>query len=205
LILLQKSGTMRIGVVSDTHVPDRVRQLHPRLLESLTAEKVDFLFHAGDVSRARVIRELEQVAPVYCVSGNRDFLSGEKYPRRLDFLINGIEVTLTHGHIDPWHYWVDKSQNFLHHYRVDRYVNRLPAIAPTAKVIVFGHSHHAENLVREGRIFFNPGSCSVAEKPDFQLSFGIIEIHPDGRIVGKIQPLLGWGCRSGKWIEGERN
>ena len=205
MIVLQKQGGIRIGVVSDTHVPDRVRQLHPDLLKSLTAEKVDVLFHAGDLSRARVIHELEQVAPVYCVSGNRDFLSGKRFPRRLDFRINGIEVILTHGHIDPWHYWVDKGQNLLHQYRVDRYIKRLPAIAPTAKVYIFGHSHHAENFEREGRIFFNPGSCSVAEKPDFQLTFGIMEIHSDGQINSRILPLTGWVRCSGRWIEGEPN
>ena len=55
---------MKIGVVSDTHVPDRAVALHPALLSELRRNKVDLILHAGDISTAGVLQELETIAPV---------------------------------------------------------------------------------------------------------------------------------------------
>ena len=56
---------MRIGILSDTHVPEAPR-LFPEILEALAG--VDLILHAGDLVVARVLDELERIAPVCVVA-----------------------------------------------------------------------------------------------------------------------------------------
>lgn len=204
MIELHADRSIVIGVVADTHVPDWVNALHPDLPQELTIRKVDYIFHAGDCSTARVLDKLRVIAPVYAVAGNRDWFQPD-LPRHRLFRINGVEVLLTHGQVNPWHYWVDKAKNLLDGYEFERYAKRLPRISPAAGVYIYGHSHHTENRGVDGKLFFNPGSCSVAEKPDFRLSFGIIHFHPDGRFSGEIIALQGAMVRFGRWYLGDRS
>lgn len=185
----QSSEVITAAVLADTHIPDRVKLLHPGLLPALQSLHPDYIFHAGDISRQRVLDELRELAPVFAVRGNRDFLVSRSLPVSQELGFNGIKVYLTHGHLNPYHYWRDKLENLLYGYRFDRYYRRLLSAAPGADVFLFGHSHHAENRVQDARLFFNPGSCSVAEKPDYLLSFGIIHFHPDGEVKGEIIAL----------------
>ena len=61
---------MRIGVVADTHIPDRTRELPAEIFDHLHG--VDMILHAGDVSRQIVLDRLATIAPVIAVQGNRD-------------------------------------------------------------------------------------------------------------------------------------
>lgn len=202
-IELRSEQTITVGVVGDTHVPDRVNRLHPELITALRECKVDTIFHTGDISNPRILDELQRVAPVYAVSGNRDILSRRTLLCTRFFLINGVKTVLTHGHINTFHYFHDKVDNFLNGYNVERYLRRLIPVAPEAEVYVFGHSHHAESRVIAGKLYFNPGSSSIAEKPDFKLSFGIIRFCPAGTVSGEIIELKGAVVRLGKWVPGE--
>ncbi len=183
---IRSGETITIVVVADTHIPDRVKHLHQGLVPALRLKKPDYIFHAGDISHQRVLDELTEVAPVFAVKGNRDILFSTLLPARREFYINGVRVCLTHGHINPYHYWRDKFDNLIQGYHFYRYYRRLLSNAPGADVYLFGHSHHAENQVCAGKLFFNPGSCSVAEKPDFRLTFGIIRFYPDAEVKGEI-------------------
>ena len=192
-----------MGVVADTHIPDRVNALHPALLAELKANQVDYIFHAGDISVPRVLDELATVAPVYAVAGNRDILYRQHLPLHQRFVINGSRVLLTHGHIDPFHYWFDKFQYVLQSYRMERYVKRLEKLAVDADVCIFGHTHRAENREVRGRLYHNPGSASIAIRPEISISFGIIKFQPGGTAAGAIVQLTGSKVRFGKWETGE--
>ena len=76
-----------LGVLADTHIPDRVNQLNPRVLEIFQQAEVNAILHAGDVSVPRVLEELGQVAPVHAVRGkSRYFLSqAAPHANRIDF------------------------------------------------------------------------------------------------------------------------
>ena len=69
--------TMLIGLISDTHIPDRRVKLPEKVLE--TFENVDLILHAGDITSQRVIDELEKSGPVIAVKGNRDRVVGKMY------------------------------------------------------------------------------------------------------------------------------
>ena len=186
---IRSKETITVAVIADTHIPDRVKRLHPGVCAAMQSINPDTIFHAGDISHPRVLEELRRFAPVFAVRGNRDFLLSKSLPISREFILNGVKVNLTHGHLDAYHYWKDKVENLLSGYQLERYGKRLLHAAPDADVVIFGHSHHAENRNRDGKIFFNPGSCSVAEKPDMMLSFGILRIHANGEVRGEIVAL----------------
>lgn len=191
--------TIRIGVVSDTHIPDRVNELHPDLISGLREHRVELILHAGDLSTWRVVEQLEQIAPVKAVSGNRDFLLGNKLNRMERFTINGVQIVLTHGHLNFLTYWYDKMQYMVGGYKIGRYLQRLSSAFPTDRVIVFGHSHHAENRWYNGQLFFNPGSASTGDFWERKTSYGILEIDPQGEIRSWILPLDSAQLVHGRW------
>jgi uncharacterized protein len=61
---------MRIGVLSDTHIPLRARILPPVLFELFAG--VNLILHAGDLIDEQVIKDLSAIAPVEAVAGNLD-------------------------------------------------------------------------------------------------------------------------------------
>ena len=75
---------MRIGLISDTHIPQAGRDpstglrtgLWPQVYEALRG--VDLIMHAGDLLVPEVIDWLERLAPVMAVSGNGDYGGWER-------------------------------------------------------------------------------------------------------------------------------
>jgi uncharacterized protein len=179
-------NSFKIGVISDTHVPDRSLDIPEQVINSLKTEKVDLILLGGDISVPRVITLLETLAPVKAVRGNRDFLLLGKVPMLQQFEVFGVKFALMHGHMNFFVYWLDKFQYVFHGYNKERYIRRLPKAAPDAKVIVFGHTHHAENFWFENRLYFNPGSTSYGDITTRQRTWGIIEVYEDGQVNGTI-------------------
>ena len=90
---------MRIlGVIADTHIPDRSKALHTAVLPAFEEAGVEAILHAGDVSTPRVIEELEAVAPVVAVLGNRDWLALRHLPLTRVLEYDGLQIGMTHGH-----------------------------------------------------------------------------------------------------------
>ncbi len=65
---------LRIGLVSDTHIPEAGRELPPQIYEAFA--KVDLILHAGDMHIIEVLDWLESLAPVVAARGNGDGSSG---------------------------------------------------------------------------------------------------------------------------------
>lgn len=189
-----------LGVVADTHVPDRVNALHPGLLSALKSAGVEQILHAGDACIRQVIEELESVAPVTVVRGNRDWMLSPLPPWRVTLELNGVRVAMAHGQGSFFTYWLDKFFFVFQGYRFERYQRVVATAAPEADVYVFGHTHRAENRMDGGRLFFNPGSASFGFiEGSRHPSFGLLTILPDGRVQGEICPLNGWRVVQGRW------
>ena len=58
----------RIGVLSDTHVPQRGARLPDAMLRHF--ENIELILHAGDLSTLAVLDQLSAYAPVEAVQGN---------------------------------------------------------------------------------------------------------------------------------------
>lgn len=61
---------MLIGVISDTHIPERADALPNTVVE--TFKDVDYIWHAGDLVSTEVKDQLNRIAPTKCVQGNMD-------------------------------------------------------------------------------------------------------------------------------------
>ncbi len=173
------SGLVRLGVVADTHIPDRLRALPPRLFDVLRG--VDLILHSGDICHPRVLTELGALAPVVAVRGNRDVLYRAHWTLPLDRIveIGGVRIGLTHGHGGLWGYVAEK----LLYYTVGFRLERLNAAVRTrfnftgVQVIVFGHSHFPVNACRDGVLMFNPGSVGPEYKTPLGATVGILTIR----------------------------
>ncbi|MEA4910167.1 MAG: YfcE family phosphodiesterase [Anaerolineaceae bacterium] len=183
---------IRIGVVSDTHIPDRIKGLHPALLPALRARQVDLILHAGDISTPRVLAELEQVAPVLAVRGNRDFAFWGKLPLVQTVEVGSVQIAMMHGHGNWKNYLWDKWQYVREGYRLERYHPLLLGTVPDARVIIFGHTHRPVMTWQAGRMLFNPGSASKILRA-FDPTFGIIRVRHGHIIEGEIVDLQGDG------------
>ena len=61
-------ASLTAGLLSDTHIPHRMKQLPDVVFDIL--DGVDVILHAGDVDRPGALEPLRQIAPVYAVRGN---------------------------------------------------------------------------------------------------------------------------------------
>lgn len=185
------TAPLRVGVVADTHVPERIQTISPALLEALSAARVDQIFHAGDICTPRVLAELSSVAPVAAVRGNRDLVFDESLPavRRLE--IGGTRVALLHGSGTFWQYLADQFAYIFQGYRLERYLRNMEQAVGDAQVVIFGHTHRPVNETQDGRLYFNPGSASFPPPEGGNPSYGILTFNGSGGVHGEIIQLTG--------------
>ena len=123
--------TIRFGMISDTH-----GLLRPEAVAALAG--VDRIVHAGDVGLSKVLEELCRIAPVDAV---RDNVDGGVWART----IPGDRII----RLGPLGLYVIHELDAM---------ERNPNEEGFAAVI-FGHSHKPGNDMRDGVLFFNPGSA----------------------------------------------
>ena len=122
---------MLIGVISDTH-----GLLRPEALAALRG--VEHILHAGDVGDIAILDALREIAPVTAIRGNVDVSGACAELPATDVIELGDKLF------------------YLVHSVHDLDIN--PAAAGVA-MVVSGHSHKASVQVRDGVIYFNPGSA----------------------------------------------
>lgn len=159
---------IKIGVISDTHIPKQAEQLPKELLDELA--KFDFIIHAGDIEDLKTLKALQKINRVIAVSGNMD-------PKEVKDQLKQKEIiNVDHHKIGVIHGWGDPhkiAQTVLAEFKKDG-----------VQCIVFGHSHQAFNEVIDGVLMFNPGSPTDTNYAHFK-SYGVIETNPDG-VKGQI-------------------
>ncbi len=172
---------VRVGVVADSHIPDRMRDLPPAALEALAG--VDAILHAGDVCVQRVLDALADVAPVYAVRGNRDLILRLPLDRELTF--EGVRLGLTHGHGGWRRYTGEKVLAAVVGYYHTRFLRQVRARFGGVQAIVFGHSHRPVNFVMNGVLMFNPGSLGPEYRKPHGPAVGLLTID-QGTVQGEI-------------------
>jgi putative phosphoesterase len=176
-----------LGVLADTHIPDRVPQLNPYVFEIFQQAKVKAILHAGDVSVPNVLEELRQVAPVYAVRGNRDVFYLRSLPMQIELNIDGVSIGMAHGHGTFTRYMIDKIHRATQGRLVERYLARMLQAFPNADVIVFGHLHVPCNFRLDEKLLFNPGTTSYPWPRGDPATIGLLHINeakePRGEII----------------------
>src|SRR5580765_5935800 len=89
----------RIGVLSDTHCPEFMDRLPPRLFEALRG--VEMILHAGDITAEATLTELRTVAPVEAVRGDHDRSLPDLPPSR-ELIVEGKRIVIVHGNRARW-------------------------------------------------------------------------------------------------------
>ncbi len=180
---------MKIGVLSDTHIPTLLPALPPRVLEVF--DGIDIILHVGDVGDLSVLQQLEPIAQTFAVMGDQDPPEVKKYlqeKQRLEF--SNRAVGLVHGHRSL------TSAGFLRRmiYRFNREKQRQDLYSAVARefndvdAIIFGHTHEPYIKMHGAVLLFNPGSVARPANPNSRGTVGILEITPFA-IKGRIIPL----------------
>ncbi|WP_458402991.1 metallophosphoesterase [Methanobrevibacter sp.] len=140
---------MLIGLISDTHIPDRAKVLPQNVLDAFS--DVDMILHAGDLTSMSVIAELENIAPVMAVQGNMDRANGIDLPQARVIEAEGLRIGLIHGEVYP---------------RADTQQLVYLAKELNADILVSGHSHQPKIEKTDGVLLINPGSPIVPRLAD---------------------------------------
>ena len=135
---------MLIGLISDTHIPDRAKIIPTKVIEAF--KDVELIIHAGDLTTTDVINELEKIAPVVAVQGNMDRVAGINLPKAKIIETEGVKIGVAHGEVYPR----GDSQQLLY-----------LAKQLDVNVLVTGHSHQPKIEQIEDVLFLNPGSPIV--------------------------------------------
>lgn len=153
------SAPIRVGVVSDTH-----SLLRPEVIERLAG--VAHIVHGGDVGSPDILVALEKVAPLTAVRGNNDKGPwARELPETARLEVGGVVLYVLHN---------------LSELALD------PRAAGIAAVIS-GHSHKPEMKVRDGVLYFNPGSIGP-RRFRLPISMGILFIER-GAVAAELTAL----------------
>lgn len=159
---------MRIGVLSDTHVPIASPKLSDKLISCLNG--CEMIIHAGDIVEMSVLESLGKICPVKAVLGNMDGSELKNVlPRKLLLEIEGVKIGVIHGWGAP-----EDLENKV-----------MEAFHPHPDVIVFGHSHKPVNKQVKDMLLFNPGSAADSLLGR-SCTYGIIELR-NGEVLSEIK------------------
>lgn len=140
---------MLIGLISDTHIPDRARELPKNVISAF--QNVDLILHAGDLTSMEVIDELEKIAPTIAIQGNMDRAAGIILLNAKVIEAEGIKIGIAHGEVYP---------------RADTQQLLYLAKQLDADILVTGHSHQPKIEQIDGVLLLNPGSPIVPRLAD---------------------------------------
>jgi putative phosphoesterase len=174
---LDSSLSLDVGLLSDTHLPYRMKRLPRQVFHAFAG--VDVILHAGDVDRPAALEPLREIAPVYAVRGNVHFLDlssgGISLPHLVELRLAGHRVLLTHGYLPGlasfWFKGRDVTLRLLGASDKGRFneriARRLKRLHPRADIVVFGHTHRAYVGWIGDTLLVNPGAVSpiLGEQP----------------------------------------
>lgn len=133
---------MKIGILSDTHKKVGRSQQVISLLKSKGAQQ---LFHAGDIVKLDVLKQLESSSlPYVAVFGNNDTML---YEYSDDY--NLVE--------EPYHFDIEGLQVTLMHHPT--------YIKHNKDIMIYGHTHTFHAHYEKETLILNPGEACARNKP----------------------------------------
>jgi putative phosphoesterase len=157
-LLIFVGEMVNIGVISDTH-----GLLRPEAVAVLRGS--DCILHAGDIGSPVILAELERIAPVWSICGNVDVEPwAEAIPLTRTVEIAGLKLYLIHSRAE------------------------LKRVPKDIAAVIFGHSHQPLIEMKDGVLYFNPGSAGP-RRFKLPVSVGRISIH-HGKLSPELIPLL---------------
>jgi uncharacterized protein len=151
---------MFIGVTSDTH-----GLLRREAVAALRG--ADRIIHAGDIGDPAILDRLSEIAPVTAVRGNADREAWAKNIPETDVLeVDGLSIYILH------------------------ILESLDLKPKTAGIdaIIYGHSHVPKQEIKDGVLYFNPGSAGP-RRFQHPVTIGKLIVQ-DGKIRAELVQLL---------------
>ena len=150
---MKHSVDYKIGVISDTH-----GLLRPSVIKEF--QNVDFIIHAGDIGKPKVLESLQNICKVYPVCGNVDKSDWtDDLPKTDVVKIGDIYLYVLHD------------------------INELD-LNPAASgfnVVISGHSHMPRcERKKDGVLYLNPGSAGPGR---FKLPISIAFLYVKGNDI----------------------
>ena len=191
---------MRIGLISDTHIPEARHALWPQVFDAFAG--VDAILHGGDIHDVSLLDELAAVAPLYAARGNGEDGSGGRpiqpdHPLLREAWVlefEGLSVGLVHDIPVP---------EYPPHLTVDRAMRRYFG-RTDLDVVVYGDTHVEAVDTFDGTLCVNPGSPTYPHNLETQLgTIGFLEIA-DGEASASIWQLTEGGIEPFDWSRWRR-
>jgi uncharacterized protein len=147
---------VNIGVISDTH-----GLLRPEAVEALRGS--ERIIHAGDIGDPEILGRLSTIAPVIAVRGNVDKGTwARKLPETEVLEIGGVSIYVLHNLEE-----LDVKPD-----------------AAGFSAVIYGHSHVPKQEMRNGVLYFNPGSAGPRR---FKLPVSVGRLRAQqGKVLGEI-------------------
>jgi len=149
-----------VGVISDTH-----GLLRPEAIEALRGS--EHIIHAGDIGAPEIIPALEEIAPVSAIRGNVDREPwAKKFPETDVVELAGVHIYVIH----------------------DLKALDLNPRAAGFTTVISGHSHQPRQEIKDGVLYFNPGSAGP-RRFRLPVTVGRLDII-EGKVSGRIIQLV---------------
>ena len=162
---------MRIGLISDTHIPKVEETLPHAIIEDFRG--VDLILHGGDIYALSVLDDLELMAPVLAAKGDDDdgaTMTDERVKNLHVLRLEGKTLWLIHERpytpiSSSWFplWWESRTSPEQNKYG-------------KPDIIVFGHDHRAIVQRVHGVLFVNPGSPTFQDYVRGPGTIGILDI-----------------------------
>ena len=177
-------ATVRLALLSDTHLPSIVRDL-----DALGPECGDFLrgadliLHGGDVTHHSVLDWLEQYAPVVAAEGNNDDFVDKRIKLQQYLEVEGWLIGMVHN--------LAPETRPLHEIAEHRF-------GQPVQIMIGGHTHYERIRHESGYVLINSGSPILPHHKETRLgTMGLLELSRDtlraeiavlGQSIGKPNP-----------------
>ncbi len=158
---------MRIGLISDTHLPSLMRtldELGPQVGDFLAS--VDLILHGGDVVGRAVVDWCEQYAPTVVARGNNDIFEDPRLAevQRLD--IEGWRIGMVHElrpESRPIHTLIDTALD-----------------GDPVDILIGGDTHVERLEYRDGVVLVNSGSPTLPHHKETRLgTAALLDVRRD--------------------------
>jgi len=155
--ILKTRNGVRIGLISDTHMPQRCDEIPAPVFEIL--RNVDLVLHAGDVGELWALDQLSEIAAVVAVHGNDEGKNVQsELPYQQVVTIAGHRILLWHSH------FLDRDEELEQRGgawgpKLDRLAKRATQVG--ANIVIFGHTHIPMCRNHDGVLVINPGALQL--------------------------------------------
>lgn len=176
---------MRIGLISDTHMPWEMKKVPPEVFEIF--KDVDLVLHGGDIYSHTVLDDLESIAPVLAALGDDDYPSDDPRVKEKHFLeLEGHKLLLIHE--GPLALFTPEQLAMWWRNRLLPGEEELPL----PEIIVSGHEHRALNECAHGVMYVSSGSPNLLHYKRGPGTVALLELEPgrkDAQIIHLTEPF----------------